>query len=125
MQTPPSIVLASRPFDAPRRFPWGDPPDVLTLTHDHVGVEPPVWRRIQVPETYNFWDLHVALQDAMGLLDYHLHVFPVARPGAGEVERVGIPDDDPFEGDKPALPGWEIPITRHFLRPATTVQYDY
>ncbi|PKK85297.1 MAG: hypothetical protein CVT48_06055, partial [Thermoplasmata archaeon HGW-Thermoplasmata-1] len=27
-----------------------------------VGLEetrPPVWRRIQVPETYTFWDLHV------------------------------------------------------------------
>jgi len=29
-----------------------------------VGVEPPIWRRIQVPETYSFWDLHVALQDS-------------------------------------------------------------
>ena len=25
-----------------------------------VGVEPPIWRRIQVPETSSFWDLHVA-----------------------------------------------------------------
>ena len=90
-----------------------------------VGVEPPIWRRIQVPETYSFWDLHVALQDSMGWLDYHLHVFRVARPGAGEVEQIGIPDDDPFEGDKPALPGWEIPITRHFPRPGTAVQYEY
>ena len=90
-----------------------------------VGLEPPIWRRIQVPETYSFWDLHVALQDAMGWLDYHLHVFRVARPGAGEVEQIGIPDDDPFEGDKPTLPGWEIPITRHFSRPGTDVQYEY
>ncbi len=36
-------------------------------------VEPPVWRSVQVPETYSFWDLHVAIQDAMGWLDYHLH----------------------------------------------------
>lgn len=90
-----------------------------------VGVAPPVWRRIQVPETYSFWDLHVALQDAMGWLDYHLHVFRVTGPGAGEVEQIGIPDDDPFEGDKPTLPGWEIPITRHFLRPGTAVPYEY
>jgi hypothetical protein len=90
-----------------------------------VGVEPPIWRRIQVPEIYSFWDLHVALQDAMGWLDYHLHVFRVAGPGAGEAEQIGIPDDDPFEGDKPTLPGWEIPITRHFLRPGTAVQYEY
>lgn len=90
-----------------------------------VGVEPPIWRRIQVPETYSFWDLHVALQDAMGWLDYHLHVFRVARPGAGEVEQIGIPDDDPFEGDKPTLPGWEVPITRHFVRTGTAVPYEY
>ena len=43
----------------------------------------------------------------------------------GEVEQIGIPDDDPFEGDKPTLPGWEIPITRHFVRPGTTVPYEY
>lgn len=30
------------------------------------GAKPPIWRRIQVPETYTFWDLHVAIQDAMG-----------------------------------------------------------
>ena len=27
---------------------------------------PLVWRRIQVPERHSFWDLHVAIQDAMG-----------------------------------------------------------
>jgi hypothetical protein len=90
-----------------------------------IGVEPPIWRRIQVPETYSFWDLHVALQDAMGWLDYHLHVFRVIRPGAGDVEQIGIPDDDPFDGDKPTLPGWEVPITRHFSGPGTTVPYEY
>ena len=27
--------------------------------------DPLVWRRVQVPEGYSFWDLHVAIQDAM------------------------------------------------------------
>ena len=48
-----------------------------------LAVAPPVWRRIQVPETYSFWDLHVALQDAMGWLDYHLHLFRVTKPVTG------------------------------------------
>lgn len=30
------------------------------------GTDPLVWRRIQVPEKYSFWDLHVAIQDAAG-----------------------------------------------------------
>jgi len=61
----------------------------------------------------------------MGWLDYHLHVFRVTRPGTGEVEQIGIPDDDPFEGEKPTLPGWEIPITRHFPGAGTVAQYEY
>ncbi len=34
------------------------------------GTDSLVWRRIQVPERYSFWDLHVAIQDAMGWKDY-------------------------------------------------------
>lgn len=32
-------------------------------------------RLIDVPTYYNLWDLHVAIQDAMGWSDYHLHQF--------------------------------------------------
>jgi prepilin-type processing-associated H-X9-DG protein len=37
------------------------------------GIRPPIWRRIQVAGNYSFWDLHVAIQDAMGWWDSHLH----------------------------------------------------
>ncbi|KAI1712200.1 plasmid pRiA4b ORF-3-like protein domain-containing protein [Ditylenchus destructor] len=37
--------------------------------------KPPIWRRIQVPADYSFRDLHVAIADAMGWKDYHLHYF--------------------------------------------------
>ena len=36
----------------------------VTLT----GITPTIWRCILVPENYSFWDLHVAIQDAMGWL---------------------------------------------------------
>ena len=49
-------------------------------------IKPPIWRRIQVPETYTFWDLHVAIQDAMGWLDYHLHEFEILNPSHVEYE---------------------------------------
>jgi hypothetical protein len=88
-------------------------------------VAPPIWRSIQVPETYSFWDLHVALQDAMGWLDYHLHLFRVITPATAKVVQIGIPDDDPFEGDEPTLPGWEIPIADYFSRPGLVAQYEY
>jgi hypothetical protein len=54
--------------------------------------KPPIWRRIQVPENYSFWDLHVAIQDAMGWMDYHLHVFEIGTYGGfGSIE-IGIPE---------------------------------
>ena len=58
------------------------------------GTNPLVWRRIQVPASYSFWDLHVAIQDAMGWLDYHLHRFRVLDPGSGTTLMLGIPDPD-------------------------------
>lgn len=75
---------------------------------------PAIWRRIQVPEKYTFWDLHVAIQDSMDWLDYHLHSF---RFGKGRPRwEIGIPDDEGFD-DLKILPGWEVPMIRSLLIP--------
>ncbi|MEA3487768.1 MAG: plasmid pRiA4b ORF-3 family protein, partial [Euryarchaeota archaeon] len=58
------------------------------------GSTPPIWRRIQVPETYSFWDLHVAIQDAMGWSGNHLHEFEVVNPSTGLKQIIGNPNDD-------------------------------
>lgn len=79
-------------------------------------IEPPIWRLIEVPARYSFWDLHVAIQDAMGWTDSHLHVFRFAPPGTDRFQ-IGIPDDDPFVGDEALLPGWEHPIQECFTSP--------
>ncbi|MDQ1354116.1 MAG: hypothetical protein QG657_4425 [Acidobacteriota bacterium] len=86
------------------------------------GIEPPIWRRIQVPATYSFWDLHVAFQDAMGWLDYHLHEFRISKAQKSKIEKIGIPDDD-FE--KNYLAGWDIPISNYFKEPGKTALYEY
>jgi hypothetical protein len=89
------------------------------------GIAPPVWRQIEVPATYSLWDLHVAIQDAMGWKDCHLHAFRFDDPdGRGRVE-VGIPNDDPSEGEPPVLPGWEQPIREYFESPGMVVEYEY
>jgi hypothetical protein len=85
-------------------------------------LKPVVWRRIQVPENYSFWDLHVAVQDAMGWQDSHLHDFTVLNPRLHKKERIGIPDDD-FESE--ILPGWERNITDYFSMENNTAAYVY
>ncbi len=62
-------------------------------------ITPLIWRRIQVPTNYNFWDLHVAIQDSMGWLDYHLHQFSIKRPHAHKITEIGIPDEEEFFDD--------------------------
>jgi hypothetical protein len=86
------------------------------------GIKPPIWRRIQVPETYTFWDLHVAIQDAMGWDDYHLHGFELANPLTGLKQKIGIPDE---VFDRGFLPGWRQKIADYFSMANQSASYDY
>ncbi|HSR54414.1 MAG TPA: plasmid pRiA4b ORF-3 family protein [Acidobacteriota bacterium] len=87
-------------------------------------VEPEVWRRIVVPGTYSFWDLHVAIQDSMGWDDYHLHLFRIRDPESGEMDQIGIPFDTYGEGPE-IFEGWELPIAEYFLEPGDHALYEY
>lgn len=93
------------------------------------GTNPLVWRRIQVPQRYSFWDLHVAIQDAMGWLDYHLHEFRLLDASEQHVVSIGIPsDEDPK--DRPVMAGWDVKLSRFFERrawhaPPATYAYDF
>lgn len=85
-------------------------------------IEPPIWRMIDVPESYSFWDLHVAVQDAMGWLDYHLHSFMPQASSGGISDPIGIPDAD-FDGG--TLPGWEVSVADYFVSPGDCLGYEY
>lgn len=87
-------------------------------------IRPPIWRRILVQETYTFWDLHVAIQDSMGWLDYHLHHFEIPDPLKKSIVEVGIPDED-FEMGKEILPGWEVKIADYFSKENNRADYIY
>lgn len=89
------------------------------------GISAPIWRRIQVPQSYSFWDFHVALQDALGWFDCHLHIFRIMNPETEEIEEIGIPDDQPFEDDRPCLPGWDVPLSIYFRKSGTRADYEY
>lgn len=88
-------------------------------------IEPLIWRRIQVPVKYSFWELHIAIQSVMGWLDYHLHQFHVINPTTEELECIGNPGDDQFE-EPLILPSWEKFIADYFVLNKNIVyEYDF
>lgn len=50
---------------------------VLMVTLRHVN--PPIWRRIVVPDSYTLLQLHAVIQEAMGWTDSHLHLFKIGE----------------------------------------------
>ncbi|MGP8329345.1 MAG: plasmid pRiA4b ORF-3 family protein [Methanosarcinaceae archaeon] len=86
--------------------------------------KPPIWRRIQVPETYTLWDFHVAIQDVMNWLDYHLHRFEVINPSTGTKLKIGIPEEVFGEcGVTP--PGWNEKMSDYFTMENRKADYIY
>ncbi|MEA1871198.1 MAG: plasmid pRiA4b ORF-3 family protein [Candidatus Bipolaricaulota bacterium] len=77
---------------------------------------------MQVPGGYTFWDLHVAIQDTMGWLGYHLHSFTIA----GSSVTIGITDPN---GDDPVdfRSGWEAELGEFFshFSPLGLYEYDF
>jgi hypothetical protein len=89
-------------------------------------VAPRPWRRIQISDLCTFWDLHVAIQDAMGWLDSHLHEFTVKNPMTGKEEYLGI---DGFDEDielHPVIPDWEVKVSDYLVDPKNKImRYEY
>lgn len=90
------------------------------------GIEPTVWRRIQISDLCSFWDLHVAIQDSMGWLDCHLHQFEMNHSIEKGKEYLGIPDDDCFLDDVQTLPSWEYKVRDYLvINQQFTYEYDF
>ncbi len=92
-----------------------------------LGTTPLVWRRIQVPEPYTFWDLHVAIQDSMGWEDYHLHEFQF-KDSKGFLQRIGLPAEEMEEledFDEDEWVEWKEKIAKWFPREGMSCLYIY
>lgn len=58
------------------------------------GIDPPIWRRFQVPRDISLFELHLILQIVMGWTNSHLHEFQI------QGERYSTPRDGGFAGEK-------------------------
>lgn len=95
------------------------PMPILQFHVELLGVRPRIWRRIEVRSSRTFWDLHCAIQDAMGWKDCHLHQFTLST--GDQKLLVGIPDEE-FPEDE-TLPGWETRLADWHA--AAPMQYEY
>ncbi len=103
----------------PRRRPFKK---VIQLRIVLAGTRPPVWRRIQVPESYTFYDLHVAIQNAMGWTDSHLHMFEIPTDGG---DRCPIRIDSPYSDPEEPLITTEIRMVDYLSLKGDQAKYIY
>ncbi len=87
--------------------------------------KPSIWRRIIVPSTYSFWDLHVAIQDSMGWYDYHLHMFEIKDPETNIKVEIGSPDEEFEAFNRRVLADHKEKILKYFSRNNNTARYEY
>jgi hypothetical protein len=97
-------------------FPGQPSPGALELRVELVFRAYPVWRRLRIADRATFWDLHAAIQDAMGWGHRHRHLFTVDRPATGQRLRLGIPEQDAFYGRDGMEASWHFRV-RDFVRP--------
>jgi len=86
------------------------------------GIRPPIWRRIQVPKTYTFWELNVAIQDAMGWLGGHLYEFTIVNPKMGIDDTISMPEG---ESDRSVKDGRKKKIAAYFSLKNKKAVYVY
>jgi hypothetical protein len=106
-------------FTVPRRLPFET---VFQFKITLLGTQPPIWRRLQVPGSYTFYDLHVAIQNAMGWSDSHLHVYEI-----GEKRKVCIESPYAVEDleEKPYGFTPEIMLRQFFKKENDSAIYIY
>lgn len=87
------------------------------------GIKPTIWRRIQVPEDYTFYELSDAILNAMGWVGGHLHDFKMKNPETGTQETIG--EDPDRENSCTSLDEKETKIKDFFINNKSKAHYTY
>lgn len=99
---------------------------VLQFRVELLGIQPLIWRRIQVPGDYTFWDLHVAIQSAFAWNDSHLHEFKLTTRN-GKRHCFGLPVDGDFDRgpDGQLMPVWRYQVADYLDAKEQRIEYLY
>lgn len=82
--------------------------DIYQLKVTLEDIEPPIWRRLEVPGEITLAKLHSVIQLAMGWLDYHLHEFRIGDATYGEPDPE-FDDGREVNNDRPARLSRAVP----------------
>lgn len=101
--------------------------NLLTLKATLRYTQPPVWRRLVLPDTLTFWELHFALQIAFGWENAHLFEFSTGWGSPGQL-LTGTPPMQPSEED--FMAEWwrdprQVPLSEFLRAPKDKVSYVY
>lgn len=86
------------------------------------NIEPAIWRRLLLPKSLNFAQLHEIIQAAFGWTDSHLHQFTVGGLiiGAPEFDEDGFSDHQTFEATEVFLRDLVL-----YRLPDPKIHYEY
>lgn len=88
--------------------------------------KPSIWRRIIVPADYTFFELHCAIQNAMGWTDSHLHAFRFAnKNNKGRPINIATPMPDDDECGHEKIDERLTRIADYFGKISKQCVYDY
>ncbi len=106
-------------------FPGREPQGALIVRVDLVMMPRPVWRRLRITADATFWDLHVAIQDAVGWGHLHRHLFVADHPDTGERLALGVPEGDTFHGRHAVSASWDVAVADVLRRDLPPALYTY
>jgi hypothetical protein len=90
-------MTPSTPPPAPARRGRKRKPRLVELRITLADIEPPIWRRVRIPDTYTLHQLHRVIQLLFGWMDYHLYGFRVGE------RRFEAPDEEAEGEDSTAI----------------------
>lgn len=102
-----------------------DKPTIYQFKVSLEWCDPPIWRRIQLSARSTFWDLHVALQDAMGWEDKHLHCFHVPSDSPSSFDQIAPAMRRNEFTPAGQLDSAKLPIAAYFGEGRPPVRYVY
>ncbi len=85
------------------------------------GSKPPIWRRLLIPDSFTFVELHAVIQAAMGWENAHL--FSFRYPGEYRND-IGIPMEDDWMGDE-MQDARRLRVRDHLQTPKQKMHYEY